>query len=76
MTKQEFLTYASGQPRFKNERPQHTLTVADVTEHLQKIIGKNAGFVIEFLYSGGFKGVIYFHRREKVSGYILHISIY
>lgn len=76
MTRQDFLSYASGQPRFKNECPPHTLTVADVTEHLQTIIGKNVGFVIDFLYSGGFKGVLGFHRSEKVSGDILHISIY
>lgn len=76
MTKQEFLSYASGQPRFKNECPPDPLTADAVTHHLQKIIGRNSGSAVDFLYSGGFKGVLYFHRREKMSGDILHINIY
>lgn len=73
MTKHDFLSYAKKQIGFINECP---LSAAEIREYLHNNFEiQNIDFIIGFVYSGGFNGLVYFNRREKKSGDILTIRI-
>ncbi len=73
MTKREFISYASEQLGFKNSSYE---SASELDTYIKNKLGiKTTDFVINFLYSGGLNGYLFFYKREKKSGDILNIRI-
>lgn len=75
MTKREFISYASEQLGFKDFSYVYK-PASELDTYIRNKLGINkTDFIINFLYSGGLNGYLFFYRREKSSGDILHIRI-